>query len=553
MSDILHPNKNEELEKKLAQTRAHGAEDQYRLNAERLGLPFSDLASVPIDAEALSIIPEQAARHAGAAAVVKSGIAVTIAAIDPENPALKELITDLEKRGFKISIIITSPAGLERAFKRYDSVKIQAKTDLGSVEINEDELSALQAQIGSVTDLKQQVSGISVTKLLEILLAGALKISASDVHFEPTATAVRLRYRFDGVLQDVTEIDIQSYQKVLNRLKVLGRLKLNIHNSPQDGRFTIKQQHVDIEVRVSVLPSEYGETVVMRLLDPRTIHGSLEDLGMRPDFLAMAKEQISKPTGAIFTTGPTGAGKTTTLYAFLNFLNSSDSKIITIEDPIEYHVAGVSQTQVDPSKGYTFANGLRAIVRQDPDIVLVGEVRDAETADIALNAALTGHLVLSTLHTNDAAGTIPRLIDLGVKPEVIAPAIRMAMAQRLVRKLCPDCKEKQKITPAILEKIKKDLEPIRQKFSLSVMDENIEIYAAKGCEKCNNAGYRGRIGLYEGFLVTREMEQLILSSPAISAVRDLAIQQGMITMQQDGYMKLLAGVTSFDEIERILG
>ncbi|HWA64514.1 MAG TPA: GspE/PulE family protein [Candidatus Paceibacterota bacterium] len=553
MSDILHPNKNEELEKKLAQTRAHGAEDQYRLNAERLGLPFSDLASVPIDAEALSIIPEQAARHAGAAAVVKSGIAVTIAAIDPENPALKELITDLEKRGFKISIIITSPAGLERAFKRYDSVKIQAKTDLGSVEINEDELSALQVQIGSVTDLKQQVSGISVTKLLEILLAGALKISASDVHFEPTATAVRLRYRFDGVLQDVTEIDIQSYQKVLNRLKVLGRLKLNIHNSPQDGRFTIKQQHVDIEVRVSVLPSEYGETVVMRLLDPRTIHGSLEDLGMRPDFLAMAKEQISKPTGAIFTTGPTGAGKTTTLYAFLNFLNSSDSKIITIEDPIEYHVAGVSQTQVDPSKGYTFANGLRAIVRQDPDIVLVGEVRDAETADIALNAALTGHLVLSTLHTNDAAGTIPRLIDLGVKPEVIAPAIRMAMAQRLVRKLCPDCKEKQKITPAILEKIKKDLEPIRQKFSLSVMDENIEIYAAKGCEKCNNAGYRGRIGLYEGFLVTREMEQLILSSPAISAVRDLAIQQGMITMQQDGYMKLLAGVTSFDEIERILG
>ncbi|HVZ11136.1 MAG TPA: ATPase, T2SS/T4P/T4SS family [Candidatus Paceibacterota bacterium] len=553
MSDILHPNKNEELEKKLAQARAHGAEDQYRLSAERLGLPFSDLASVPIDGEAISVIPEEAARRAAAAVVVKSGIAITLATINTESPALKELITNLKSRGFKVSVIITSPAGLERAFKRYESVKIQTEADLGSVEINEDELSALQAQIGSITDLKQQVSGISVTKLLEILLAGALKIGASDIHFEPTATAVRLRYRFDGVLQDVTEIDTQSYQKVLNRLKVLGRLKLNIHNSPQDGRFTIRQQHIDIEVRVSVLPSEYGETVVMRLLDPRTIHSSLEDLGMRPDFLEMAKEQIGKPTGAVFTTGPTGAGKTTTLYAFLNFLNSSDSKIITIEDPIEYHVIGVSQTQVDPSKGYTFANGLRAIVRQDPDIVLVGEVRDAETADIALNAALTGHLVLSTLHTNDAAGTIPRLIDLGVKPEVIAPAIRMTMAQRLVRKLCSDCREKQKITPEILDKIKKDLEPIRQKFSLPALDEKIEIYAAKGCEKCNNAGYRGRIGLYEAFLVTREMEQLILSSPSVSAVRDLAIQQGMVTMRQDAYMKLLAGITSFDEIERILG
>jgi len=273
-----------------------------------------------------------------------------------------------------------------------------------------------------VADLRDKVTKISATKMLEILIAGALKIGASDIHFEPETEKVRLRYRLDGVLSDIVAIDVLSYEKILNRVKIVSNLKLNINGAPQDGRFTINQKNAVIEVRVSILPSEFGETVVMRLLDPRTIKEGLEQLGIREDLLVLIKEQISKPTGAILTTGPTGSGKTTTLYAFVRHLNNPGTKIITIEDPIEYHIQGISQTQVEPEKGYGFANGLRAIVRQDPDIILVGEIRDAEAADIALQAALTGHLVFSTIHTNNAAGTIPRLIDLGVKPEIIAPA-----------------------------------------------------------------------------------------------------------------------------------
>ncbi|OGN06460.1 MAG: hypothetical protein A2669_01645 [Candidatus Yanofskybacteria bacterium RIFCSPHIGHO2_01_FULL_48_25b] len=431
-------------------------------------------------------------------------------------------------------------------------MKKGATFETGSININEEDLAKLEAQINSISDLQKQVGSVSVTKLLEILLAGALKIGASDIHFEPTRENTRLRYRLDGVLDDITAIDKNSYEKVVNRIKVLSRLKLNVDRSPQDGRFTIREGKADIEVRVSVLPSEFGETIVMRLLDPRTIHGKLEDLGMRPDFLELVKEHLKKPTGAIFTTGPTGSGKTTTLYAFVRYLNSPEEKIITIEDPIEYRIEGISQTQVDPSAGYAFADGLRSIVRQDPDIILVGEIRDTETAEIALNAALTGHLVLSTLHTNDAAGTIPRLIDLKVQPQIIAPAIRMAMAQRLVRRLCENCRVKRTAGSDEIQKIKSELEPVAAKFNLKNL-ENPEIYEPKGCEKCSGKGYKGRTGVYEAFQITPEMEKLIMSNPPLSAVSELAVQQGMITMKQDAYLKLLDGVTDFEEIERILG
>ncbi|OGN18022.1 MAG: hypothetical protein A3E34_01985, partial [Candidatus Yanofskybacteria bacterium RIFCSPHIGHO2_12_FULL_43_11] len=418
----------------------------------------------------------------------------------------------------------------------------------------EEELNKIQDEIKNIGDLKDKVTKISATRMLETLIAGALKIGASDIHFEPEAERTRLRYRFDGVLNDVTVLEKSSYEKILNRIKVLSKLKLNIHSSPQDGRFTIRQKTVDIEVRVSVLPSEFGEAIVMRLLDPRTIKTKLEDLGMREDLLKIVKEQLDRATGAILTTGPTGSGKTTSLYSFVQYLNSSGTKIITIEDPIEYHVQGISQTQVDTKKGYGFANGLRAIVRQDPDIILVGEIRDEETADIALQAALTGHLVLSTIHTNDSAGTIPRLVDLGIQPQIIAPAINMAMAQRLIRKLCLNCKRQDKIEPEALEKIQKNLSPIKDRFKLPKLDSSLKIYfPGKGCKECNELGYKGRIGVYEAFSISKEMERLILKSPAISDVKELAEKEGMVTMLQDAYLKLLSGITSIEEIERILG
>ena len=543
--------KEEELNKKLGEIQSKGTEDEFRSLAQKLGLPFSDLASAPIDQTALGIISEETARQGQIAIILKNGNQLTAAATNPENESTAQVISELTGRGYKISIIVTSPAALARIFARYENIKQAEVFEIGSLQINENELDALQAQIKTVSDLKNQITEVSATKLLEILLAGGLKIHASDIHFEPTKKNTRLRYRMDGVLQEVTTVETGSYIKVLNRVKVLARLKLNIHNAPQDGRFTIKQKGVDIEVRVSILPSEFGETIVMRLLDPRAIKGTLEDLGMRPELLTLVKEQLAKPSGAILTTGPTGSGKTTTLYAFINHVNESGSKIITIEDPIEYHVEGISQTQVAPDKGYTFANGLRAIVRQDPDIILVGEIRDNETAEIALNAALTGHLVLSTIHTNDAAGTVPRLIDLKVNPQIIAPAISMAMAQRLVRKLCA-CKKEQPLSDAARAKIKTELEKVKDKIGAVGIESAVE-YVPVGCEKCNGTGYQGRVGVFEAFIITPEMEKLILSGPPISAIEELATRQGMITMRQDAYMKVLAGTTSLEEVARILG
>ncbi len=553
MSDANQQQREAELEKKLAQIHTHGTEDEYQAMAQQKGLPFSTFSSVPVDGNALALVPEETARAGHFVIVLRNGTELTVATTDPENPAAVGAWAQLSHHGFKVSLIITTPAALDILFRRYATIKAPEMFEVGSLDISEEELTAYQEEIKNVSDLKNRVTAVSATKLLEILLAGALKTNASDIHFEPAGDATRLRYRLDGVLQDVTTIENSSYEKVLNRIKVLARLKLNIHEAPQDGRFTIKQHSTDIEVRVSILPSEYGETIVMRLLDPREIKGTLADLGMRPDLMATIKAQLDKPTGAILTTGPTGSGKTTSLYAFINYLNSTGNKIITIEDPIEYHISGISQTQVEPKKGYTFANGLRAIVRQDPDIILVGEIRDEETADIALQAALTGHLVLSTIHTNDAAGTIPRLIDIGIAPQVIAPAIRVAMAQRLVRKLCLHCKKSAPATTEQIALLEAELGALKDRFPVPTLDGTLMLSSAVGCTACNNTGYQGRIGVFEAFSIGGEMEKLILSSPPISAMQELAVQEGMVTMKQDGYLKVLEGITSLDEVARILG
>ena len=549
------PNKKEtELEKKLSEIQLKRAEGDSIALAKKFNLPFSDLKSAPIDNDALTLIDENTARSSSLAIIYKSGNKLTVAITDPENSNTQKTLETLKAKGFIINPIVTSPSVLENILSRYKFTRSQELFEVGAIEIKEEELNKIQDEIKNIGDLKDKVTKISATVMLETLIAGALKIGASDIHFEPEVEKTRLRYRLDGVLNDVTSLDKPSYEKLLNRIKVLSKLKLNIHSSPQDGRFTIRQKTVDIEVRVSVLPSEFGETIVMRLLDPRTIKTKLEDLGMREDLLKIVREQLDRATGAILTTGPTGSGKTTSLYAFVQYLNSSGTKIITIEDPIEYHIKGISQTQVDTKKGYSFANGLRAVVRQDPDIILVGEIRDEETADIALQAALTGHLVLSTIHTNDSAGTIPRLIDLGIQPQIIAPAINMAMAQRLIRKLCPSCKIQDKVSPEALEKIQKALLPIKDRFKLPKLDSSLKIsFQGKGCKDCNELGYKGRIGIYEAFVIGKEMERLILKSPAISDIQELAEKEGMVTMLQDAYLKLLSGITSIEEIGRILG
>jgi len=426
----------------------------------------------------------------------------------------------------------------------------------GEVEISPDRLAEIQKEVKNISDFGKKIEGFltaSATELLSIILAGAISLDASDIHIEPEEERAKLRIRIDGILHDVIILNLKVYKTLLSRIKLLSGLKLNVTDRPQDGRFTISIEKIIIEIRASTLPAEYEEAIVLRLLNPKSLI-EIEALGLRKDLVEIFRKEIKRPNGMIIVTGPTGSGKTTTLYAVLKRINKPEIKIITIEDPVEYHLEGLSQTQVDPAKGYTFANGLRSIMRQDPDVVLVGEIRDKETAEIALQAALTGHLVFSTLHTNDAAGAVARLVDLGVRPISIAPAITMIVAQRLPRKVCQKCVKFVPPSSEDLEKIKKGLAKIKKEIlPSSFFDQKLKIPQATGCKDCNLTGYRGRIGIYETFLVDDEMERFILTSPAIVDMRELAIKKGMVLMHQDGLIKVLEGITTLEEVERVTG
>jgi len=471
----------------------------------------------------------------------------------------------------------------------------------GEVEIASARFAKLKKEVSNIPKLKKKIEEFltaSVTELVEIILTGAICLDASDIHIEPEETQAKFRIRIDGVLHDVMNLNPKTYKSILSRIKLLSGLKLNVADRPQDGRFTIsisratakereedlssstsqslepetpgsvdelrssspfanarvkEDQGYTIEIRASALPAEYGESIVLRLLNPKSLI-EIEALGLRKDLIEIFKQEIKRPNGMIIVTGPTGSGKTTSLYAVLKRINKPEIKIITIEDPVEYHLGGLSQTQVDPSKGYTFASGLKSIMRQDPDVILVGEIRDLETAEIACQAALTGHLVFSTLHTNDAAGAIARLVDLGVKPISIAPALNMVVAQRLPRKVCKKCAKSVPASPADLKKIKKGLAGVKKEIlPPSFFQARPKITQVKGCEFCNFTGYKGRIGIFETFLVDDQMEKFILTLPSIVAMRESAIKKGMVLMNQDGLIKVLEGTTTLEEIERVAG
>ena len=426
---------------------------------------------------------------------------------------------------------------------------------LGTVVIAPRIIEEVKRDVKNITGFKNKIieyTGQNTTNLLDIILFSAIILDASDIHLEPQEDDSRLRIRLDGVLQDVIFFEQNTYHSLISRLKLLSRLKLNITDKPQDGRFTIEIGDSLIEIRTSSLPAEYGESIVMRILNPKNLIG-IDALGLRKDLYKIFEKEIQKPNGIIIVTGPTGSGKTTTLYAFLKKIQNPEIKIITIEDPIEYHLKGISQTQVAPEKGYDFSDGLRSIVRQDPDVILVGEIRDLETAKIALQAALTGHLVLSTLHTNDAAGTIPRLVDLGTDVSSIAPALKMAVAQRLIRRVCKKCSTLLKPTAKELDEIKKGLKGLPSEIKLPDLNKiEIKKINEKGCEFCNFTGYKGRQGLFEAFLVDSEIEKFILTNPPVSSVRDLAIKKGMVTMYQSGLIDVVMGNTTLQEILRVV-
>jgi type IV pilus assembly protein PilB len=531
-------------------------EDLAEILATRHGIRYVDLTGININTDALKLIPEDEARKARFAVFDLVGKRAKIAVQSPTKEDTQSQIKDLESRGYVCELFMVSIKSLERAWSRYQDISYSNVSKAGTLEVSATELEQITKQVISVAGAEKIIkdtlslsTSFRISRIVEILIASGVALKASDVHIEPEQEDVTVRVRLDGVLVVVAHIDRETYRMVLSRIKLLSGLKLNIHESSQDGRYSIKMGGKELEIRTSVLPGNNGESIVMRILDPSTIALPITSLGMWPNTLAEVKKQINRPKGMILNTGPTGSGKTTALYAFLNHLKTPEVKIITIEDPVEYHLAGVVQTQVDRKKDYDFASGLRASLRQDPDIIMVGEIRDKETAETAIHAALTGHLVFSTLHTNNAAGAFTRLIDLGINPKILTSAINIAIAQRLVRKLCNECKEKIKLEGSDLELVKKTYDGIVHKE----VPFTEEIFKAKegGCEKCNHTGYKGRIAIMEAVLTDEKVEDVIEKNPSEREIMRVSKDQGIADMVEDGVMKILAGTTSLDEVTRV--
>ncbi len=549
---------DEEQQKRLDFLRKREEEELAQVLSGKYGVEYVDLSLVAVNVDALRVIAEAEAKEAEAAAFGRVGKKLSVAVRAPENPKVKMLVAKLTELGYDVTLFMCSQASLQRAYQRYADLSYATETKAGVFELSNEELEQLLSKVTSLSDVGKLIQeavelkrAYRITRVLEVILAGALALGASDVHFEPEEKSMRLRYRLDGVLVDVLSIDHETYRLTLSRMKLLSGLKLNIQSEAQDGRFSIKIKGEEIELRTSILPGNYAETLVLRILNPKAIGVELEQLGLEEKLRLKLEKEIRKPNGMILTTGPTGSGKTTTLYAFLRKINSSGTKIITIEDPIEYHLQGLVQTQVD-KKSYTFASGLRSALRQDPDIIMVGEIRDGEVAETAINAALTGHLVFSTLHTNDAAGSFPRLIDLGVDEKVLSSAIIVALAQRLVRKLCDKCKVEGAPTAEEQKTIDKYVRAIVDRAL--VPPDTKKVWNAKkdGCEACHGRGYKGRIAIFEAVFMDSSIETILRTKPSEREVYQAARPQGIPSMQEDGIIKVLRGVTSMEELRRVV-
>lgn len=552
---------DEEMQKeKLEEIRAKEQEDLAQILSKKYRLPYADLSTVSIKLDYLKLIPEEKARSNEMAVFYGSGRKIKVAVKNPMLESTQNLIKEMENNDYEVETFLVSSASLKKAWAKYKEIPIFAELSKGTVDISQERMEEFLSQITTLEKLNEMVSqrihsreNRKISELLEIILSGALSMDASDIHLEPYEKLVKLRLRLDGVLHPILDIEPKAYQFLLSRIKLISEMKLNIREKAQDGRFSIKWKETEIEVRSSILPGPYGESVVLRVLNPKSINVEFEDLGMSENLKKIMQKEIKKSTGMILTTGPTGSGKTTTLYAFLKKISNPEIKIITIEEPIEYHLNNITQSQTNSAKGYTFANALRAILRQDPDVVMVGEIRDLEAASIALNAALTGHLVFSTLHTNDAAGTIPRLIDLGANPSIMAPAINVSMAQRLIRKLCPSCKVETEPTTDQKKTIEKILASFpEQTEKPDVKKIKIFLPGGRNCEKCNGIGYKGRMGLFEAILIDDEMEKLIMKRPSEMEIREMGKKQGILNMAQDGILKIIQGMTSIEEIARVI-
>ncbi len=519
-------------QKKLDEIRAREEEELARVLSEKYNLRYVDLTQESISTDALRLISETEARTAELVIFGMANKHLSIAVRTPNNEKVVEILESLQARGYEPKLFMASRHSLERGWALYKEVTFAVETKAGMIDISGEDIARLMASMSTVADAHHEIEAIIASKkltltsrILETIVAGGLATHASDIHLEPEEGSVTLRYRLDGVLTEIISLTHDIYRMLNSRIKLLSGLKINIKDAPQDGRFSVGIDTKDIEIRTSVLPGAYGESIVMRILDPSSIAGTMEDLGMEPTMLAMLAEELKKPNGMILNTGPTGSGKTTTLYAFLQKIHQPGIKIITIEDPVEYHLPGIVQTQVEGER-YTFASGLRSTLRQDPDVIMVGEIRDHEVAATAVHAALTGHLVFSTLHTNNAAGAFPRLIDIGVDRNVIGSALNVVMAQRLVRILVPEARQEVVLAGAHKAFVDEVLASVVNK---ALIPENTSMVWEPDPEA--HRAYKGRKGVFEAVQVTEAIEEVIRMGGSSREISDEAHKQGFLTMK----------------------
>jgi len=543
-----------DIGKKIYAVNRHQEEAHTEEAAKKLGVPYIDLSNYQIVPEVLNIVPQEISLQYQILPYLRIASNIKIGVTNPSDQKVMKFIDDLShKAGLVFQPVMISKSSFLYGYMFYELFKRQKEENIAKEERQSEE--SYESKIKDLATAAEVAKNVTVTELLDVIITGAIKTNSSDVHIEPGEESYTIRYRIDGVLQDVVKLKMTQHDALISRIKYLAHLRMDVNNNPQDGRFSFKMNKEKIDLRISLMPSAYGETIVMRLLRQNNQMANLEKMNFRPEALSIIRTAMSRPHGVILTSGPTGSGKTSTLYAILTELNKPERKIITLEDPIEYKIDGIEQSQIDKENNYTFADGLRASLRQDPDIIMVGEIRDTETAEIAIQAGLTGHLVLSTVHANSAPSVFTRLLDIGVKPFLMSGSINMVMAQRLIRKLCPVCSEQYTPDNDVWKEIRGSLEKIRSSLPSEVVEKLIDapqqLMRSKGCEKCHDSGFSGRLALIEVLVPDDNIEALIRKVEGITEFEKAARDQGMITMEQDGLIKVLRGETTVDEVWRV--
>jgi len=534
------------LEELLIEKNLVSEEELFSIKAKILNIPYLKVDREEIDEKLLDIFPKETAEHYKIVPLKKIGEKIQIGAVFPEDFQVKEVLKFLEKqKKLSFDVVLISLSNFKELLKEYEEAK---KELVKVVETIKKEVGGIIPEL-SVVEAGRLTEAPPVVKAIDTILKYAIEGSTSDIHLEPLPKESIVRFRILGKLTKTLTFPIQIHSALVARIKILANLRIDETRIPQDGRFSFFFEGRKIDLRVSTFPTTFGEKVVLRILDPQKGLRKLEELGLKGKNFEIFQKAIQKPYGMILITGPTSCGKTTTLYAILQKLNKEETNIVTLEDPVEYLIEGINQSQIRPEIGYTFATGLRHILRQDPDIILVGEIRDKETAELAVHAALTGHLMLSTLHTNNAPSAILRLIDLGIEPFLISSSLILVVSQRLVRLLCPKCKEKVKAPEKVKELIINTLENLPEEIKKEIkIEKEIEIFEPKGCKECNFQGFIDRTGIFEVLEIDDELRSIILKKPTEKEIFEIARKKGMITLREDGILKVLAGETTIEEV-----